>query len=302
MALVNSLPMFMPMLGLIRISPGSCLRPTMAYWKAPSNALRVAHTQKLADGALLSLRLGKWLNRFITINFDKAKLQSNARPFLRWYLKQCRDWLAYRDAGPLSYIAAFENKRDAENKGGFHVHLLMHVPYRVWTDFLAAEERWLEYGLPKYESFCRLEALRQFLWDEPVGNYEKYLLDHASERDYLKQLRRLVLYNLKGATQMDTPTFLGMDEDEKCEVRSTSLPSDQGRVWGRRVSVSHILLPGKASPPLRSGPRLPWLEEAEREADAGRDLHRATLKLGSPAAHAPAVQLAGSDAPDRRSR
>jgi hypothetical protein len=93
------------------------------------------------------------------------------------------------------------------------------------------------------------------LWDEPVKNYEKFLLGHAELRDYLKELRRLVLYNLKGATRTDTPTFLGMNEDEQWELRSTSLPSDQGRVWGRRVSVSHILLGRDLASRSRQGQR-----------------------------------------------
>jgi len=245
----------------------------MAYWNAPSDAIRVADAQKFADGVLLALRKGQWLNSFITIHFDKAKLQSNARPFLEWYLKQCRDWLAYREAGSLSYAAVFENKRHSENRGGFHVHMLLHVPYRLWDAFLAAEDRWVKSGLQKYEGVYHPDVL----WDLPVGNYEKLLLGQASERDYLKQLRGLVLYHLKGATGMDTPTFLGLDDDEKELLPSTSLPSFQGRVWGRRVSISHSLLANGVSPPLYPDPDGSWLEHAEREARAGSDLHDATI-------------------------
>jgi len=243
----------------------------MGYWKAPSDTLMAVQAQKAADGALLSLRIGKWLNRSIPINFDKANLpRSSARPFLRWYLKQVRDWLAYREAGPICYIAVFENK------GGFHVHILMHVPFGLWDDFQAAEDRWVRFGLEKYEGVYHPDVL----WDVPVINYERLIRGHASERDYLKQLRGAVRYNLKGATRMDTAAFLGMSEDDISNLNPKSLPSHQGRVWGRRVSVSHSLLSTRVSSPLHPDPGRSWLEDAEREAQAGRAFHNATIGSG----------------------
>ncbi len=261
--------------------------------RTPSDILRVAHTQKLRDALLLALRCGKWPNRWITIHFGKAELGANDRRFFKAFLKYARDWLGKRGAGQICYVAVFEGH------GGQHVHMLMHVPLGFWSDYHIAKLRWIKNGLAELGGVYREGVLR----DRAVFYYRGYLSGTASERDYLKRgLRGALLYMLKGATRMDTARFLGLSEDEIEGLPDKLCSSPQGRVCGRRVSVSHNLLSEKVTPPLRFGSCLPWLEEAEREAEAGRDLHRATLKLGVPSQDTPTAVKGVSDGHHRRSR
>jgi len=261
--------------------------------RGPSDILRVAHTQKLSDALLLALRSGKWPNRWVTIHFGKAKLGAKDRLFFEAFLKYARDWLGKRGAGPICYATVFEGH------GGQHVHMLLHVPLGFWSDYHFFKLRWIENALGPSGDIDLDGVLR----DRAVFHYRDYVRDLVSEQRYLDEgLRRTLLYMLKGATRIDTPRFLGLTQDEIDMLHYKFLPSPQGRVWGRRVSVSQILLPGKASPPLRTGPRRPWLEDAKREAEIGRDLHQATLRLGSPAQHAPTAQQGVGDDPDRRLR
>ena len=238
----------------------------MTGGRAPSIVLRVRHVQKAADAVLMSLRIGKWLNRSITIQFATARLgDDEARDFLKDFLKLARDWLAKRGAGPICYVAVFEAK------GGLHVHLLLHVPIGIWSDFRDAEKGWLTRALARNGGEDRREVLR----DRAIVHYKNLVCGVASERDYLKQLGNVLVYRMKGATRMDAARYLGMkDLTEKMR------PSPQGGMLGRRVSVSQNLRADGISPSLHPDPDLTWFQNAEREIAAGRASHAATFKLG----------------------
>jgi hypothetical protein len=266
--------------------------------RVASDALLLPYAEKLTDALLLALRSGKWPNRFLTIHFGKARLGGNDRLFFEAFLKFVRDWLYQRGAGSICYAAAFEGH------GGQHVHMLMHVPLGFWPDYHVAKVCWIEHALKRVtrEQHDGID-LDGVLRDRAVFNYRDCVRGLVSEQRYLDEgLRRLLLYMLKGAIGIDTPRFLGLTEDEIDQLKRKFFPSDQGRVWGRRISVSHILLPGKASPPLRVGPRCPWLEEAERAAEAGRDLHRKTLTLGDKSGNRRRPQPGAGNGAHRRSR
>jgi len=244
----------------------------MSYKETYSEALRAADVRKAADAALLSLRRGLWLNRATAINFSAAKLgRSDARKFLQFYKNHARRWLAKKRAGPLACIEVFENT------GGYGVHLLLHVPVGLWPQYEKAQAQWLTSGLAKYDGVENLSVLR----DQPIINYRSFVRGGASERDYLKQLRGAVRYMMKGATRINTAAFMGLDDDEAATA-AKSKPFPQGGVWGRRASISHVLLSSSVRPPLHPDPKLSWLDDAEREAEAGRILHHATLALGDP--------------------
>jgi|SRR5579871_2520842 len=244
----------------------------MTGGRAPSTALRVRHVQKAAESVLMSLRIGKWLNRSITIQFATARLDDEARPFLRRFLKLARDWLAKRGAGSLCFVAAFEAK------GGLHVHLLLHVPIGLWSDFRDAERHWLRRALAKHGGEDCPEVLR----DRAIVHYKNLVCGVASERDYLKQLGNTLVYRMKGATRMNAARYMGMSDEEIENLTDKMRPSPQGLVWGRRVSVSHNLLSHGISPTLHPDPQLTWIGNANREIAAGRASHAATLKLGDP--------------------
>jgi hypothetical protein len=266
--------------------------------RAPSDALLLPYAEKLSDALLLALRSGKWPNRFLTIHFGKAKLDGNDRLFFEAFLRYARNWLYQRGAGSICYAAAFEGH------GGQHVHMLMHVPLDFWPDYHVAKLRWIkharkqlvrdQHGGIKFDGVLR---------DREVFNYQDCVRDLVSKQRYLDEgLRRLLLYMIKGAVEIDTPRFLGLTEDEIDQLKRKFFPSDQGRVWGRRVSVSHILLPGKVACPVRIGPRRPWLEEAEEAAEAGCDLHQKTLALGARSRKRSTPQAGVSNGAHRRSR
>lgn len=246
----------------------------MTGGRAPSTALRIRHVQKTANAVLVSLRIGKWLNRSITIQFATARLDDEARPFLKRFLKLARDWLAKRGAGPICYVTVFEAK------GGLHVHLLLHVPVGFWSDFCDAEKRWLKRALARHGGKDCPKILR----DRAIVHYKNLVCGAASERDYLKKLQTALLYRLKGATRMDAARYLGMSDEEIENFTEKMRPSPQGWMLGRRVSVSQNLRSHEISPSPRPDPSLTWLESAEREIAIGRASHAATLKLGDSAA------------------
>jgi hypothetical protein len=237
----------------------------------PSTILRARHVQKFSDAPLMALRKGKWLNRLITIQFAVAQLGTDARPFLMWFLKKDRDWLAARGSGALAFACLFESH------GGFHVHILQHVPHGLLDKFGEAEAGWIKEGLKRFGGVyddCVLD-------DRPIWYYAEYVRGTATERDYLRALQGVVAYLLKGAARIDIADYLGLDEDDRQLLEEKERPREQGLVLGRRVSVSHCLLSTGAFELLHPQRGLSWLEEAQLAAEAGRDLHRKTRDIGA---------------------
>jgi hypothetical protein len=264
----------------------------MNQGRNPSTFLRVRNVQKFSDAPLMALRKGKWLNRYITIQFAVAQLGPDARPFLKWFLKQDRDWLAARGSGAMAFACVFESH------GGFHVHMLQHVPHGLLDPFGDAEARWIKEGSKRFGGIyddCVLD-------DRPVWYYSEYVRGLATERDYLRALRGVVAYLLKGAARMDVAGYLGLDEDDRRLLEEKERPRDQGKVLGRRVSVSHSLLSTGAFELLHPQRGLSWLEEAQLAAEAGRDLHRKTLEIGPKPGKRPKPQPGVSNGAHRRSR
>lgn len=258
-----------------------------------TDAPSFAQTCTIIDAVLYSFCAATWLNRSITIHFAKGGVRPRARALLKYYLKHAGDWLNKRAFGPIHYVYVFENPEN----GGEHVHILMHVPYGLWRDFVKAEQRWIEAGLGKLGG----EYHQKVLVDEPVYQFAQFTKGSANLDKFLKYgLRNSLLYLLKGSGNGILP-LLGIDEDEAKRLSKRLRPSPQGYIIGKRVGFSQSLshrrhiFPGRQ---LRQGMWMAGPEARSRAIlrDLGLEFTAAAVR-GRPAA-----PKAVSDDPQRRSR
>lgn len=243
----------------------------------PSDLILLGEASRIIDSALYAGCMGKWFNRFITIHFEKGRVRTKARKVLSHFLKHAGDWLDKRNAGPSCWIYTFENPA-GDDRGGLHVHILIHVPYPLWTDFKSAERRWLKKGLKKNGG----RYAKGVLVDEAVFFFAGFYKGRKPFECYLLYgLRNSLLYLLKGA-EPNAPLLLGLSGEDVKRLRRRLRPSPQGPISGKRVGYSEALGPSRrVFPPLeiRSHPGM-WM--SGREARAKAMLEASGLEFSKP--------------------
>ena len=101
-----------------------------------SSELSANQCEAVTEGAWEAVRLGRSLNRYITINWSTAGVATPLAATSQ-FLKAAGDWL--RSHGiPLAFVWTRENYH------GDHVHLLIHVPPQLARGFTRRQRGWLK--------------------------------------------------------------------------------------------------------------------------------------------------------------
>ena len=177
-----------------------------------STALRSKDCENLILAAEHARRIGKPLNRMLTVHFDAAGISDPVKATGQ-LLKLMGDWLRCYNTGITAVWV-----REAGSTKGEHVHILLSVPPPIVRSFTRMQRGW----------FNKIGAA----WtggvykSRPIGGSHKVAFSEASTSLYQQALTGALHYLLKGA-------------DER--ARSThciSKRGDGGELWGKRCSTT----------------------------------------------------------------
>ena len=104
-----------------------------------------AHVLNLTAAAEHAYKIGRPLNRFITVNLDLAEVDhEDAQAFITSFLKHARDWLA-RSGVRIFYIWVRENPCSVSDRSIStpNVHIVIHVPSERVRRFSQLDRKWL---------------------------------------------------------------------------------------------------------------------------------------------------------------
>lgn len=166
----------------------------MSKSRVPSNH-RSRYTLHLSENKALDLiaaavhaiQIGLPLNRFVSINFTRADLLVRPQDAISHYLKLAGQWLADRDTPP-TFIWIIEQACGT----GLHVHLLLHCPAMLVTEFeYHARSRWL--------STAEIDPGRGVRKCVPIGprGFDGKGASEADKKLYRNKLGGLLRYLLK---------------------------------------------------------------------------------------------------------
>lgn len=145
-----------------------------------SLALAYLACRNIIDAALYAEAVGSPLNRWITINWDRGKVE---RPL--WatgrFLKLATDWLRSKGVS-----AGYVWVRESGAHKGNHVHIIMRVPDALATAFSSHQSGWLK--------ACGARRSKGVVDTSPVGrSYDEPVASYAPNLD------NILSYMIKGA-------------------------------------------------------------------------------------------------------
>lgn len=177
---------------------------------------------------------GRPFNRFVTLAWVNAGIGQDAvavRHATAAWLKLARDWLGARGHRPLVWAWAME---DGANRGGLHIHLLMHVPNNLAPLFSPMPRRWVKQLTPGGRYVPGTLDTKKFRPTDPSGS-------EAARVAYAGELNARLHYMLKAAPRVlegklgvegwrwpDAPIW-----GQHCRVRGTRIRIWQG--WRQRT-------------------------------------------------------------------
>ena len=187
----------------------------------PSRHLTRAQVERIFGASAYAYCSRRPLNEMVTIHFKLARV-SQHRPFITRFLKHLNDWSRRNFVGSSCWVWVLENPSVQDDCfGGLHVHILIHVPFRLLMDFRRSAKRWLVLA----GGTMRKGALH-FLPLNHVGPQD-------DQQGYLKSgLWGTLRYLCKGIDPASAQDF---------QIR----PKDQGVVCGRRCGYSEALGEGR---------------------------------------------------------
>lgn len=178
------------------------------------------------EAASFAAQIGKPLNKYITLNFAKLKIEDHeVTPILGRYIKYIQQWSKRRCSGhSQSYIYI----RETNQGGNSHVHIMLSVPNALNREFRINNLKWIKLAIQR--KFTRDKG---FLETRSIG--PSYLTCETNPLLYGQNLEELVRYLLKETTE-DTREKLMMEETKG---KSNYLDKESKNiVIGRRVGVS----------------------------------------------------------------
>jgi hypothetical protein len=131
-------------------------------------------------------------NRFVTLAWVNAGIGQDAvavRRVTAAWLKLARDWLGARGHRPLVWAWVME---DGANRGGLHIHLLMHVPNNLAPLFSPMPRRWVKQLTPGGRYVPRTLDTKKFRTADPGAS-------DAARVAYAGELNARLHYMLKAA-------------------------------------------------------------------------------------------------------
>lgn len=177
-----------------------------------STALRAKDCENLILAAEQAIRIGKPLNRMLTVHFDAAGISDPVRATGQ-LLKLMGNWLrCYNTAITAVWV------REAGQTKGEHVHILLSVPPPILSSFTRMQRGW----------FRKIGAAwkRGVYLSRPIGGSHKVAFTEASTSLYLQALTGALHYLLKGA-------------DAKARAaHGISKRGNGGELWGKRCGTT----------------------------------------------------------------
>ena len=189
-----------------------------------STALRTKDCENLILAAEHAIRIGKPLNRMLTVHFDAAGISDPVKATGQ-LLKLMGDWLRCSNTAITAVWV-----REAGSGKGEHVHILLSVPPLILGSFTRMQRGW----------FKKIGAAwkRGVYKSRPIAGSHKAAFSEASANLYLQALTGALHYVLKGA-------------DAKARAaHGISKWGDGGELWGKRCSTTENI--GRTAR-LRSG-------------------------------------------------
>jgi hypothetical protein len=153
----------------------------------PTNtSLSVANVGNLIEAARRAIEIGLPLNRFVTIDWERAGIFDQVKATGR-FLKLARDFLA-KNGGRTAHLWVQERGL----KIGRHVHILMHVPPHLTRLMSYRQRGWL--------ALCGARFVKGVIRTRPIaGRYGTALATGPLQRLYQRNLDVVLRYVLKDA-------------------------------------------------------------------------------------------------------
>lgn len=148
--------------------------------------------RNLIAAAGAAFTIGRPFNRFVTLAWVNGGVAQDAEAVRRataGWLKLARDWLGARGHRPLIWAWVME---DGANRGGLHVHLLLHVPDNLAPLFSPMPRRWVRQLLPGGRYVTGTLDTKKFRTTDPTRG-------EAARVAYAGELNARLHYMLKGA-------------------------------------------------------------------------------------------------------
>jgi hypothetical protein len=177
-----------------------------------STTLRAKDCENLILAAEHAIRIGKPLNRMLTVHFNKAGIPDPVKATGQ-LLKLMGDWLRCYDAAITAVWV-----REAGSTKGEHVHILLSVPPPILGSFTRMQRGW----------FKKIGAAwkRGVYKSRPIGGSHKAAFGEASRALYEPALAGALHYLLKGA------------DAQARAAHGISKRGDGGELWGKRCSTT----------------------------------------------------------------
>lgn len=171
--------------------------------------------ENLLRAAEHALRIGRPLNRMLTVHFDKARISDPVHATGQ-LLKLMGDWLRCNNTGITAVWV-----REAGPTKGEHVHILLSVPPPILGSFARMQRGW----------FRKIGAAwkRGVYMSRPIGGSHKLAFNATSEHLYKQAITGALHYLLKGA------------DTKAREVHGISKGEDGGELWGKRCGTTENL-------------------------------------------------------------
>lgn len=177
-----------------------------------STALRSKDCENLLLAAEHAIRIGKPLNRMLTVHFDAAGISDPVKATGQ-LLKLIGDWLRCNNTAITAVWV-----REGGHAKGEHVHILFGIPPNKVTAFNRMQRGW----------FKRIGAAwkKRAYKSRPIGGSHKLAFSEESTNLYQQALTGALHYLLKGA-------------DAKARAaHGISKCGDGGELWGKRCSTT----------------------------------------------------------------
>lgn len=189
-----------------------------------STALRVSDCEKVLLAAEHAARIGKPLNRMLTVHFDAAGISDPVRATGQ-LLKLMGDWLRCNNSAITAVWV-----REAGSAKGEHVHILLSIPPNKILAFNRLQRGW----------FKRIGAAwrKDVFKSRPIGGSHSLAFCELSTHLYKQALTGALDYLLKGA------------DAQARAAHNISKQGDGGELWGKRCGTTENI--GRAAR-LRSG-------------------------------------------------
>lgn len=177
-----------------------------------STSLRPKDCENLILAAEHAIRIGKPLNRMLTVHFDAAGISDPVRATGQ-LLKLMGDWLrCYNSAITAVWV------REAGSAKGEHIHILLSVPPNKIGPFNRMQRGWFK----KIGAAWKRGVYRS----RPIGGSLKLAFSAASASLYQQALTGALHYLLKGA---DAQARAAHDITKR---------DDGGDLWGKRCGAT----------------------------------------------------------------